>query len=133
MTVEYLCVETDIGYPPAATVSMDGVLTTRVPESCTANPKATRHKDNTPPGDVVFPLMYPYYPFTAVECCVACTQQYDNVVASAFIPEVFTCECLINNGTNYPGKSQVCPRGIQPYAFQKASGFALPGPCRSKP
>jgi hypothetical protein len=125
--VEYLCIETDIGDPPAVRTHKKGVLTTSVPDFCTTPPK--RSTGEVPPGDLVFPLYYPYFAQTAVECCVYCSEQYYNLVASGFIKSALECECLVNNGTNYSGKSKSCPRGIQPYSFGKHDGHALPGPC----
>lgn len=130
-TVEYLCVVTQLVYPPPDIISKTGVLTTRVPDFCAQPPK--RSTGQIPEGDIVCPLSYPYFAQTDVECCVYCSEQYKSFVAAGFIPSGLDCQCLINRGTNYPGKSKFCPRGIQPYALGAKKGQALLGACGKAP
>jgi hypothetical protein len=64
---------------------------------------------------------------------VACSEQYKDFVAAGFIPSGLDCECLVNRGTDYSGKSKSCPRGIQPYALGVHQGHALLGACGKAP
>lgn len=129
--VKYLCIETDLIYPPAVKISKKGTLTTKVPDFCAA-PRG-KPTGNGPAGNVIFDLSYPYFAQTLVECCIYCSEQYKDLVAAAFIKSGLDCECLINNGTRYAGRSSYCPRGIEPYALGKKKGNALLGPCAKAP
>lgn len=131
MTVERQCTVTEIIYPNPVKVHQKGVLTTSVPEFCASTPQ--KSTGELPDGDNVYSLGYPYFAQTAVECCVYCSEQYYNLVASDYIRGGEDCECLVNRGNTYSGKSRVCPRGIQPYEFRAKLGSALPGPCRVAP
>ena len=58
-----------------------------------------------------------------------CSEQYYNLVASAFIEGALQCECLINNGTGGHKANAFCPNGLQAYHFGVNPGNGLPGPC----
>ena len=128
ITVEKLCTITQLIYPAPSTARKNSVLTTSVPDFCASPPKDSTGE--VPDGNKVFDLGYPYFARTAVECCIYCSEQYKNFVASGFIPSGLDCECLVNTSGDYPGKSNFCPHGIEPYAFKKGKGHALPGACR---
>jgi hypothetical protein len=128
--VEYLCIETDLVYPPPVQTHKKGALTTSVPDFCTGAPKIP---GGNGVGNSIYPLSYPYFAQTTVECCIYCSEQYYNLVAAAFIPSGLDCQCLVNTAGRYPGKTRFCPRGLKTYDLGAKKGHALPGPCRRDP
>jgi hypothetical protein len=71
------------------------------------------------------------FPLTVIECCVACSKAYiTNLVASGFIKSGLDCQCLIDKTGNNPGKSNICPNGIQVFKPKlKKKGNVILGPC----
>jgi hypothetical protein len=123
-------------YPgPDISYSTEQTLTTTVPAAC-AGP-AYYPSDNGI-GDTIVLLDYPYFPQTAVECCVLCYDPaFPNCVASAYIEGSGTCELLIkvDQLAGAPTSPQ-CPLGIENYHFADndgdggtGMGSVYAGPC----
>lgn len=131
VTVKKICTTTQIIAPAPTIISRSGTLTTKIPSFC-ANPPGINTYSATPDGLQVFEASgYPFFPQTVVECCVACSKFYiANLVASGFIASGLDCECLIDTGASNPGKSNICPNGIQVFKPKpKKNGNVILGPC----
>jgi hypothetical protein len=131
VTVKKICTTTQIATPPPSIIPHTGTLTTKIPTFCGGSP-GINTASGVPSGDVVSLVFgYPYFPQTLVECCVACSKEYTaNLVAAGSIKSVLECQCLIDTTGNNPGKSKICPNGVQVFDLKpKPKGNAVLGPC----
>ena len=126
--------ETTITYPlsvtpPLITVTVTDVRTATVPAAC-AGP-LYYPGGVTGDGNGVYPVFYPNYPQTPVDCCVYCYST-ENCIASSYDDLVDLCSLLLRTGEPVlPGANAQCPLGIFDFAFgaPSADGDILPGPC----
>jgi hypothetical protein len=131
--------------PPPAQVTENptAILTLTVPSACASSAHvAPTGADNLPPGLNIYPMSYPYFASSSLDCCLIC-HQFTDCVASAFIPSGGECDLLINGSPaigpdllDIPGPGG-CPSGIIDYKFGPPveqtniddSVYIFPGPC----